>query len=132
MADRPASMSEVYRRFLGGELPLQDAAQLLREHARSWTTEAGSLKLDTLSDVERRKAEQLFSAAIRPILGCFMTGEINSEAAARQLAPLVFPLGVFALNFSLPTGKGAAEAMARFAELAEQLADLEDSSENQG
>jgi hypothetical protein len=125
MTDQPASMIEVYRRFLDGELPLAAAAHLLRQHAPSWTAEPGSLKLDTLSAVERKRADQLFSEAVQPILAPFLAGEIDGEAAARQLAPLVLPVGVFALNLRLPTGQGAAEAMARFAELAEQLAELE-------
>ncbi|HXB54822.1 MAG TPA: hypothetical protein VN461_08575 [Vicinamibacteria bacterium] len=60
MADQPASMIEAYRRFLGGELPLEEAAHLLRRHARFWPAEAGSLKVDALDDAEREKAEQLF------------------------------------------------------------------------
>lgn len=132
MTIHPESMGAVYRRFLAGELPLEDAANLLRQHAQVWNTEAGSLKLDTLPDAEREKAAQLFSEAIQPILAPFLAGEITSKAAARQLAPLVFPVGVFALNFSTPTGPAAADTMARFAALAEDLADLEDSPENRG
>jgi hypothetical protein len=80
MADQPASMIEVYRRFLGGELPLEEAAHLLRRHARFWPAEAGSLKLDALSDAEREKAEQLFGEAIQPILASFLAREVDGEA----------------------------------------------------
>ena len=132
MTIHPESMSAVYRHFLAGDLPLEDAAHLLRQHAQLWNTEAGSLKLDTVPDVDREKAAQLFSEAIQPILAPYLAGEITSKAAARQLAPLVFPVGVFALNFTPPTGPAGADTMARFAALATDLAELEDSPENRG
>jgi hypothetical protein len=100
----PMSMSDVYRRFLNGELALEKAAELLRKHAASWNTEPGSLSLDTLPDEHREKAAELFSAAIQPILGPYFAGQLASDAAARQLAPLVFPVGIYALSVNMPAG----------------------------
>jgi hypothetical protein len=121
-------MSDVYRRFLNDELALQEAAQLLRMHASAWKAEPGSLRLDTLPEEQREKAAELFNAAIQPILDPYFAGQVASDATARQLAPLVRPMGVYALNLNMPPGSGADEAMGRLIELTNRLADLE--SEN--
>jgi hypothetical protein len=121
----PMSMSDVYRRFLNDELAFEEAAALLREHAASWRTEPGSLSLDHWPAAQREKAGELFSAAIQPILAPYFAGQLDSDAAARQLAPLVFPVGLYALNVDTPAGPSADAAMARLVELIGKLADLE-------
>jgi hypothetical protein len=118
-------MADVYNRFLAGELSLEDAAQLLREHAPEWGAEGDSLALNDLPDAQREKAGELFNAAIQPILAPFLAGEVSSEAAARQLAPLALPLGAFALNFTLPGDVASDQAMALIKDLVDKLAELE-------
>src|SRR5262245_10034371 len=98
-------MSDVYRRLLDEELALEEAAGLLRIQTSS-SVEPGSLNLDTLPEDRREKASQLFDAAIRPILDPYLAGEVASDVTARRLAPLVRPMGVFALNVNLPPGPG--------------------------
>src|SRR5437762_7621656 len=127
MATDPTSMNEVYRGFLEGTLPLEDAARMLRHHAAEWRTEADSLRLDTLPDAEREKAAALFNEAIYPIFQAFLAEEISVDSAAHQLAPLVLPLGVFALNFNMPAGPAAAAAaMSRFMKLMKRLTEVAD------
>lgn len=124
MTDGPQSMMAIHG-YLGGELDLSKAANLLRKRANSGGVESGTLGLDTLPEEQRQKAEELFNESIQPICRGFMNGEIDTEAAARQLAPLVFPIGVFALNFAMPSGPEAHATMARFGELVARLAKLE-------
>lgn len=115
-------MAGVYRLYLRGELGLEQAAELLRSHAATWNAAPGSLELDTLPDEQRAKASELLDAAVGPIVAPYLAGEIGSEAAPRQLAPLMFPLGVFALNLSLPPGPDSENVMARLVELTTRLA----------
>ena len=121
-------MSDVYSSFLAGDLSLQVAAELLQAGAPEWRTQAGSLRLDTLPDADREKAAELFDKAIEPILAPYLAGDISSESAALQLAPLVFPVGVFALNFTMPSGPDADRTMSRMSELIEKLAGLDGST----
>lgn len=127
----PASMSDIYTQYLAGGLPLATAADLLRQSAQAWKTEPGSLKLDLLPNDEREKAAQLLNESIQPIMVPYMAGDISSESAARQLAPLVLPVGVFALNLGLPSEGVATDRMTRLAELAEKLVQLEEASESE-
>ena len=126
MANDPASVNDVYRGFVQGALPLEEAARLLRHHAAEWKTQADSLKLDTLPEVEREKAAALFNEAIQPIFQAFLAGDISVDSAAHQLAPLVFPVGVFALNFNMAPGPAASAPMARFMELMKRLTEVAD------
>jgi len=128
MVSEPTSMSEVYHRFLNGELPLDEAVRCLRLNARVWKSAPGSLAFDTLPDADREKAALLFNEAIQPILGSFMNGEISGESAARELHPLLFPVGVFSLNLTMANGPGAEQAMARLTELMHKLAEADDAS----
>jgi len=123
-------MSGVYRRFLNDELTLEEAAELLRVHASSWSADPGTLSLDSLPDGQREKAAELFSAAIEPILGPYFAGQVGSDVTARKLAPLVRPVGVYALNLAMPTGPSADTAMTRLIELMNRLADLESESDD--
>lgn len=118
-------MRAIYKGYLSGGLDLSEAATLLRTRATADAGESGALDLDTLPEEQRQKAEELLNESIQPICRSFMSGEIDTEAAARQLAPLVFPLGVLALNFALPDGPEGPTAMARFAELVARLVELE-------
>lgn len=93
MTALPASMSDVYTRYLAGELPLGTAADLLRQSAQAWNTKPGSLELDLLPSDERDRAAQLLNQSIQPILVAYIAGDISCESAARQLAPLVLPVG---------------------------------------
>lgn len=117
-------MSDVYRRYVEDELSLAEAAALLRSHAPVWNTAAGSLALEKLPDEQRDKAAELLDAAIQPYLEPYLAGQVTSDVAARQLAPLVAPLGVYALNLNLPPGTPADEAMPRLLELLGRLVDL--------
>lgn len=125
------SMGDVYSRFLNSELALDEAAEVLRKHAASWHTEPGSLSLHELPEQQRERAGELFTAAIQPILEPYFAGQLGSDAAARELAPLVFPVGVYALNLNMPAGPRADEAMALLLELMNKLADLETESSAQ-
>ena len=126
MTEFPASMSDVYRRFLEGALPLQDAALLLRQHARGWNTRSGSLGLDELSGEDRQKAAELLNESIQPALVRFLAGGVTTEAAAQEIAPLVLPLGVFALNVNTPSEGATTDLMARLSELFEKVAGLDE------
>ena len=80
-----------------------------------------ALNLDELPDEERQKASELFDASIRPTLTSFLAGDLTSDAAAELLAPLIRPLGAWALNVgALPHADGA-QTMARMGELLDKL-----------
>jgi hypothetical protein len=121
-------VDDVYRRFLDDALSLEEAAELLRAHAAASPAEAASLSLESLPAAQREKAARLFDAAMRPILDGYFAGEMGSDDAARLMAPLVRPVGVYALSVDMSSGPGGADAMARLAELVERLADLEGSA----
>ena len=105
------NMAEVYRRFMSDELALDEAAEILRTHAPSWSMEFGSLDFQALTDDERWKAGQLLTAAAQPIVVRCLAGEVGVD---RHLASLTFPLGVFSVNVEVPHGPGAEARMARW------------------
>ena len=117
-------MKETYERFLNGELALEEAASLLKERANLGRADAGTLDLSSAPERQREKAAELLNEVIRPVWSAFERGELAPEAAARQLAPFLRPLGVWALNANVPVGPDAPAIAARFAELFRKLADV--------
>ena len=127
-----SSTTNVYRRYLEGDLSLADAAALLRESARAGRVEVGTLELDRLPQSERERAALLLNELTTPVCQRYLAGEISAEDAARELAPFLLPNGVFALNFSLGDGNSSAPAaMTRFGELLSRLSELADGRQSE-
>ena len=118
------AVADVYHRFLGGQLSLPEAVSLLQHHARTGVTDVETVALDSLPDHERERATRLLGQLIEPICGSYMSGQMSVEAAARELAPYVLPVGVWALSFTPARAEHLETGMAKLAELAARLAEL--------
>src|SRR5688572_30922161 len=103
MEFEPQTLSDIYRRFITGQIAIDEAGRQIVEYTRVHRIEVGCLDLEPMSEEERVKAGQLLDHLLRPIEQQFLLGKLSKENAARQIASYLSPHSIWAFSFNTDT-----------------------------